>query len=213
VKLPTALIGGPARELQAYAALASYDWDGRGCWASLETLAADMGCSIDTVERAIAGLVEKGWVKKIRRGGRLTNRYAVRDAIDSASVPRHDSATVRTRDSAPVRHEVEDIEVETEKKNPEMPVHLSVHLGRRRIEDLKALCRLVESLTDRDTDTLKHFVLDELPRHGARDFAHALDRLLHAREHGLGDTREPIRSEAAYARHVLHRIEDHWEWS
>jgi len=80
------------------------------------------------------------------------------------------------------------------------------HLGQRTLGDLLAACALVENLeTGIDRGTLKAFVVDELAVHDAADFEHVLGKLHKRRAGGA------IRSEAAFARSLLHDIVDGYE--
>lgn len=71
----------PAREFQVLMALAEYTDAKRRCFPSIRTMADDMGCSMDTVQRAISGLAAKGWIEREERrradGGRTSSLITV----------------------------------------------------------------------------------------------------------------------------------------
>lgn len=80
VALPAALLRelpqpGGQRRLIAYALIHSHgNGSARGCFAALGTLAREAGLSERTVKRAIAELLERGWIKRELRPGH-SNRY------------------------------------------------------------------------------------------------------------------------------------------
>ena len=55
----------------------------RGCFAGEDCIADDLGISRSTVARAIATLVEKGWIKRIQRFAQKTNFYVPRKHINT----------------------------------------------------------------------------------------------------------------------------------
>ena len=80
VALPAALLRelpqpGGQRRLIAYALIHAHgNGSARGCFAALGTLAREAGLSERTVKRAIAELLERGWIKRELRPGH-SNRY------------------------------------------------------------------------------------------------------------------------------------------
>jgi DNA-binding MarR family transcriptional regulator len=75
VALPAALLRelpqpGGQRRLIAYALIHAHgNGSARGCFAALGTLAREAGLSERTVKRAIAELLERGWIKRELRPG------------------------------------------------------------------------------------------------------------------------------------------------
>lgn len=53
--------------------------DGRSCFATAETVAADIGCKYKTVERYRAQLIDLGWFKVVSRNGGWNRRGLVLD--------------------------------------------------------------------------------------------------------------------------------------
>ena len=80
VALPAALLRelpqpGGQRRLIAYALIHAHgNGSARGCFAALGTLAREAGLSERTVKRAIAELLERGWIQRELRPGH-SNRY------------------------------------------------------------------------------------------------------------------------------------------
>jgi Helix-turn-helix domain len=95
-----------ARAKLAYAVLKSYDFHGEGCHVARETIAEAMGCSTDTVDRAIGELLKAGLIEKRRRGLTQSNEYLLLTP-EAAPVRSPESAPMRSQESAPVRPEVE----------------------------------------------------------------------------------------------------------
>lgn len=71
----------PAREFQVLMALTEFTDSKRRCFPSVRTMADDMGCSMDTVQRALTGLASKGWIEREERrradGGRTSSLITV----------------------------------------------------------------------------------------------------------------------------------------
>lgn len=71
----------PSREFQVLMALVEYTDAKRRCFPSVRTMADDMGCSMDTVQRALTGLASKGWIEREERrradGGRTSSLITV----------------------------------------------------------------------------------------------------------------------------------------
>lgn len=79
--------GHRPREIQIYAALAGYvDWKTGVCWPSRQTIATELDCSLDTVDRAMKALEASGAVQVRRRkkeaGHNDTNVYQLPFAIN-----------------------------------------------------------------------------------------------------------------------------------
>lgn len=92
-----------------------------GIYPGRVRLAGLCGCSVATVDRALADLKRRGWLVVRRRGQGVTNEYFLADNPDPDSSPvmtqdGSDSSPVRTLDSSPVTRERE--EVEREKITP-----------------------------------------------------------------------------------------------
>ena len=67
-----------ARAVRAYVVLATYSDTSRECFPTRATLAADMGCSVDTLDRALKPLVKAGILEiKERLGERGEQRSSV----------------------------------------------------------------------------------------------------------------------------------------
>lgn len=103
-----------------YALLATYaDNGGRDCWPNQQTLADQLGVSVDTIQRQLRVLEDAGVVETNARysdsGGRLSNAYVLLDTLadapppqrptnprkDAGSVPRKDAAHPPRMDAAP----------------------------------------------------------------------------------------------------------------
>lgn len=71
----------PAREFQVLMALTEHTDMKRRCFPSARFIADGMGCSVDTVQRAISGLASKGWIDREERrradGGRTSSLITV----------------------------------------------------------------------------------------------------------------------------------------
>lgn len=116
----------PLQAKAVYALLATYaDDDGRdSCYPRQETMAEQLGVSVDTIQRHLAVLVEAGVVEVEPRfrpdGGRSTNDYQLHDALGegkgrtSAVAPSRAGAASASRTSAvsrrtpPEEHDQED---------------------------------------------------------------------------------------------------------
>jgi hypothetical protein len=74
--------------LKVYIALSSFQGTNDSCFPGLEKIAERAGIeSIPATSQAIHGLVETGWVEKIRRGKGLTNEYRCLAKLDEPGDP------------------------------------------------------------------------------------------------------------------------------
>jgi DNA-binding transcriptional ArsR family regulator len=83
VKVPVAVLTAKALSPWArlcWAMLADHDGR-RGCFPSRETLAAELGASVPTIDRALRELVDAGLVVRTRQGRGHTNRYELSRVI------------------------------------------------------------------------------------------------------------------------------------
>jgi hypothetical protein len=120
-----------AGEKVVYGLLLSFAWGKEHAFPSHATLAACLGASVDTVQRDLQALAQKGFVRWERRGRTVPNVYtilAVRadDAADAssdaASMRPRDTAWVRLRDTAPMRHKEDSVEEDSgNKTQPSAP--------------------------------------------------------------------------------------------
>jgi hypothetical protein len=69
--------------IKAYIALSSFQGTNESCFPGLEKIAERAGIdSVPATSEAIRGLVQAGWVEKIRRGKGLTNEYRCLAKLD-----------------------------------------------------------------------------------------------------------------------------------
>jgi hypothetical protein len=156
--IPAALLDRPTsgvsdRAVRLWGLLDRYADTERNAWPSRRTLAATLGCSPDSLDRAIRDLEQSGWLHVERRVGREGSRnepslYTLLDATPpsrtgAASPSRNGAATL----AAPVRPA---LERESKNENPPSPPvggNVPVKVGRKIVtaeEGAAALCILGE---------------------------------------------------------------------
>lgn len=128
--VPTWVLSAPSRAVHLYALLRRYADASGQAWPSRTTLAERLGCSVDSVDRALRCLVEIGAVTVVKRWGEdgspLSNLYRlhsqpvgkpVEEAGGVAATVRPGSRTTAAGVAAPVRHERKPLN----DKNPPTP--------------------------------------------------------------------------------------------
>lgn len=88
--VPSALVRDPNLSTTAkavYLALDDRQGNRRDVHANRTTLAADLGVSVATIKRAVAELIDSGWIA--REQSRYTNRYATRNPARTRRQPGH----------------------------------------------------------------------------------------------------------------------------
>jgi len=121
--------------------LAHHNHKERGCFPKRDVLAAELGCSVPTIDRAMRDLVRVGVVTSTRQGRGHSNRYTLVDDLSPltthvpdglspvTSHPEHESSPVMTLESSPVMThddrllitEQEPIEQEPDVRTPVVP--------------------------------------------------------------------------------------------
>lgn len=124
----------PSSAVRLYLLLATYARPGRPvAFPGQDRLAAELNCSVDTIQRSGQVLVQTGWIRKVRRGRGRTNLYHLLmpppvstpgandpdPIVDEAVYENDDTADLRLLETASMRlpYEVEEDEVE----NPPNP--------------------------------------------------------------------------------------------
>lgn len=97
-----------------------------GIYPGRERLAVLCGCSVSSVDRALADLKRGGWMMVRRRGQGVTNEYFLADRPSSDLSPvttqnPPDLSLVTTLDSSPVTREREEVEREEDTPAPSAP--------------------------------------------------------------------------------------------
>jgi len=120
--LPEELLrsGLSPRAITVYGMLLRYAGDARRCWPRQATLAADLKCSVPTIERAVRELRETGWITVKRRGVIHGVEYLLGIGKPAPSQnPASDPSPVRDTDPSRMGalNEREPIEPEPEKKD------------------------------------------------------------------------------------------------
>jgi len=101
-----------------YARLCQYAGENGSCYPALDTLAKEMGVSVDSVTRYVQELVKEGLIKSVRRGFKKSNVYFFKPhewisawfslrnmrIPESVKMPDHESANMPTPESAEMRH-------------------------------------------------------------------------------------------------------------
>lgn len=96
----------PAGAKAVAMALALYTNDLGVCWPSRKRLAADLGVSVDSIDRGLAALVEHGWLVKLVRvrpgsGDRASNAYVWRADLSLEECERRANASLDQRGLPP----------------------------------------------------------------------------------------------------------------
>ena len=69
-----------------YAQLLSYAWNNNYCYPGQVRMAADIGISQPTINRALQELLKSGWLKIDKRGQGRTNIYTLSYVVNKARV-------------------------------------------------------------------------------------------------------------------------------
>jgi hypothetical protein len=104
-----------------YPLLLNYNSE-QGCFPGQDRLANDLGVSIDTIQRALGELAKIGLIQSKRRGRGHTNTYFL--SLDTAPMRFHDvddTAPMRFPDTAPMRHNLDLVELESNPPTPKQP--------------------------------------------------------------------------------------------
>lgn len=111
--------GASPRAIQIYGLLKRYAGEDRIAWPHQSTLAKDLGCSRQTISRAVTELREAGWIKVKRRGLAPGVWYHLYETPQPCKNPVSDDSKVSHGHDSKVSHpyEVEPIEPEPEEKN------------------------------------------------------------------------------------------------
>lgn len=106
------------RAIQTYGMLLRYADTDRRAWPRQSTLAADLKCSLPTIERAVRELRETGWITMRRRGVIHGVEYLLNETGTSQD-PVSDPSSVRGSDPSRMRvlYEPEPLEPEPGEKN------------------------------------------------------------------------------------------------
>src|SRR5262245_49552875 len=120
------LDGTSAQALHLYCALARHGTDPANCYPSHARLAAQIGCSTDTVGRRLDDLVQRGWITVTPRhrddGGRTSNGYHLHThPAPPAPLREAPPAPLREAPPAPLREERESVERESVERSPHTP--------------------------------------------------------------------------------------------
>jgi len=90
--------------VSVYCEVFQYERKGRAPYVGRTTLSARLGCSIDTVDRAVRAMVSAGWVVIERRTGKTHLWHRGDGRMDAAIGGRTDAAGM----AAPMRPEVDE---------------------------------------------------------------------------------------------------------